>query len=82
MAFLAGRDGRAFARIDADDDYMEVFARGQVHHFQGSRQTIQVFGTENLALVIDQRKDDRLFAEVVAQFYGFSGFVTERSIQG
>ena len=81
MAFLAAAIAGVFGWVDTDNDDLEVFARGQVHHFERAHQAIKIFGAEDLALVVDQREDHGLLAKVISQLDCFAGLVAERSIK-
>jgi hypothetical protein len=81
LSLLGRRQGGGLGRVDTHDDDLEVFARGQVHHLERAHQAIQIFGAQDLALVVDQREDHGFLAEVVSQLDGLASLVAKRSIQ-
>src|SRR5260370_41851439 len=46
---------RRLAGIDADDDDIEVLARRELHHLERAGKTVQPFGAEHGAAVVDKR---------------------------
>src|SRR5580658_5366410 len=80
--FLGRGDRRRLRRINTYDDDLKILARGQVHHLERAYQSIQIFHAQDLALVVNQRKDDGNFAEVISQPDRLTRFVAKLSVQG
>ena len=71
--FLGGQLG-GFARIETDRDQFKIFARLEPRDCaQRLDQPIQLHGAEHRAFVVDERQDDRLVAEVIAEANLLSG---------
>ena len=58
---------RAFPRVDADRDDVELLADVEVQHLQRAGDAVEHLRAEHRALVIDQREQHRPLAEVVAE---------------
>ena len=80
VLLLCGGDGRRFLRIEADGDDVEFVADIELHHLHGAGQSGERFAAEHGAVVVDEVQDQRLFAEVVAEFDGAAGVVDESEI--
>ena len=80
-ALLGRGQIRGLGGIDADDDDVEVFAGNVVHHFKRAGEAVELFRTQHRALVVDQRKDGRLLAEITGQRHLFARVVGKREVQ-
>jgi len=77
---LRGQLGR-LAGIDADNDDLEILAGVHLHHLQCAGQAVHLLRAEHGAVVIDQREDGGVFAEVVAQPHRVAMVVYKLGVQ-
>ena len=78
---LGCRQPRAFPRVDADRDDVELLADVEVQHLQRAGDAVEHLRAEHRALVIHQREQHRPLAEVVAELDVPPGLVDERQIE-
>src|SRR5215813_545729 len=79
--FLGRGQFRSLARIEADDDDLELFARDKRERLQTAGQPVQHLVTKHRALVINEREDDRFAVEVIAEPDRLSRLVAEGEIE-
>ena len=80
--FLRSRRHRFVARIEADEDHVEVLARGEREHLRRARDAVHHLRAEHRAAVIDERQDDRpLAAEVVRERHVAAVFILELRVE-
>ena len=80
VLLLGGGDVGRFLRIEAYGEDVEFVADIKLHHLHGAGEPGQSFSAEHGAVVVDQVQDQRLLAEVVAEFDGAAGVVDEGEI--
>ena len=81
VVFLLGRgDLGRLLRIEAHRDDIEFVADIKLHHPHRAGEPGESFAAEHGAVVVDEVQDQRLFAEVFAQFDAAPGLVDEREI--
>ena len=82
ISALLGRGQiRGLGGIDADHDNVEVLAGSEPHHLESAGEAVELFRAEHGALVVDQRQDGRLLAEVTGQRHLFSRVVSKREAE-
>ena len=80
VLLLGGGDLGRLLRIEADGDDFEFVADVELHHLHGAGQAGEGFSAEHGAVVVDEVEDQRLLAEVIAEFDGAAGVVDESEI--
>ena len=53
----------------------------QLNHLERARQPVQLFRAEHRAVVVDQRQQGRLLAEVVAEMNRLAGLIDKRGVK-
>jgi hypothetical protein len=76
-ALLSCGQIRSLGGINADHDHAEVLAGHKAHHLQRARQPVQLLRAKHGALVINQRQNRRLLAEVTRQLHLLACIVGE-----
>src|SRR5438445_6168510 len=67
--------------IEADDDHVEIAAGVERQELERARQAVEHLRAQHRAVVVDERKDDRPRAEVLAETHGAALFVGERDVE-
>ena len=81
VRLFCGGDFGSFFRIEADGDDVEFVADVELDHLHRSGQAGQCLSAKHGAVVIDKIQNQRLLAEVAAEFDGASGIVDEGEIR-
>ena len=68
--------------VDADRNDVEVLAGAEFDHLEGADEAIQLLGTEHRAGVVNDRENNRPFAEIIAKLDGCPGFIAKDCVQG
>ena len=82
FGFLCGGDFGRFSRIEADGDDVELVADVELDHLHRAAEAGERFSAKHGAVVVDEVEDQRLLAEVVAEFDGAACVVDEGEIGG
>ena len=72
----------AFAGVDADRNDVEVLARPEFDHLEGADESIQLLGTEHRAGIVDDRENNRPFAEIIAKLDARPGLIAKGCVEG
>src|ERR1700680_2723540 len=80
VLFLGSSNRGSFLRVEAHGDHIELVSDIELHHLHCAGKAGEDFSAEHGAVVVDQIQDQRLLAEVVAEFDGTAGVVDEGEI--
>src|SRR5439155_14919762 len=78
---LRGSKRRLLPWIEADDDHVEIAAWVERQELECARQAVEHLRAQHRAVVVDERKDDRPRAEIVAETHGAAVFLGEQDVK-
>src|SRR5207248_2747045 len=82
VSFLRSGKLRRVIRIEAHRHHVEFFANVELQNLERAFQSNEQLRAQHGTAVINEIKNDRLLANVVAQLHRLSAFVAESQVQG
>ena len=79
--FLSRGQLRTFGWVDAHADDVELTARAEGHRLEAADQAIEDLGAQHRAVVINQREDDWLPAEILSQAHSVASLIAEHRVK-
>src|SRR5215213_344827 len=79
--FLLGCEFACLARVEADCDDVKLFTDLKRQYTKRRHHSVEYLRAKHRTVVIDERQDDGLMSEVLAEFYLLPAFVTEDEIE-
>src|SRR6185369_3613423 len=80
--FLLCRELAGLARVEADGDDVKLFSDLEREYTKRRHHAVEYLRAKHRAVVVDERQDDGLVSEVLAEFYLLPALVAEDEIEG